>query len=187
MEIRYLLFRLMGGVVDKIKRRFLTRSIEVAVIGLENSGKTTLCNQLCLNQGGNPTPTIGLNVRVVKKNRVTFKIWDIGGQQNYHCQWQKYCEGADVILVVVDVHDASKVPTLKRVLHQVLDFEGIRSIPILVLANKIDLGASITEVELIQGLNLDYITEQAWMVQPISAKLGTNIEHAVDFLIQNSH
>lgn len=44
------------------------------------------------------------------------------------------------------------------------------------LANKIDLGPKITEQELIKGLNLDYIVDNPWLLVPISAKNGTNIE-----------
>lgn len=45
---------------------------------MHSSGKTTLCNQLALGEGGSASPTVGLNVRVMTKNRVTFKMWDIG-------------------------------------------------------------------------------------------------------------
>ena len=61
-----------------------------------------------------------------------------------------------------------------------------QKIPLLVLANKIDLGPKISEQELIRGLNLDYLTENAWVVIPISAKNGANIDKALDFLIKTS-
>ena len=51
-----------------------------------------------------------------------------------------------------------------------------QKLPLLVLANKIDLGPKITEQELIKGLNLDYVVDNPWLLVPISAKMGTNID-----------
>ena len=62
----------------------------------------------------------------------------------------------------------------------------VQKLPLLVLANKIDLGPKISEQELIRGLNLDYVVDNPWVVIPISAKNGANIDKALDFLIKNS-
>ena len=54
----------------------------------------------------------------------------------------------------------------------------------LILANKIDLGPRLFEKDIIQGLNLDYLTDNNWLVIPVSSKLGSNVDKALDFLIK---
>jgi len=49
---------------------FYSKKLDVVVIGLENSGKTTLLSVLAHNQPVETVPTIGLNVKVFKKGKV---------------------------------------------------------------------------------------------------------------------
>eukprot|EP00475_Leptophrys_vorax_P007418 TRINITY_DN1469_c0_g1_i1.p1 TRINITY_DN1469_c0_g1~~TRINITY_DN1469_c0_g1_i1.p1 ORF type:complete len:153 (+),score=16.79 TRINITY_DN1469_c0_g1_i1:156-614(+) len=97
----------MGDLFSRMLASFFTKRLEVVLVGLESSGKTTLCNQLALGDAGETSPTVGLNVRVLSRNRVTFKVWDIGGQQKYRSEWPRYTQGCDVILFVVDSNDVS--------------------------------------------------------------------------------
>lgn len=92
----------MGILLEKIKQLFSSSSIEVVLIGLENSGKTTLINQLSMGQALPTAPTIGLNVKNLKKGGVSMKVWDIGGQVQYRSEWGRYTKGCDVILFMVD-------------------------------------------------------------------------------------
>lgn len=69
----------MGNILEKLKEFFTSSKIEIVMIGVENSGKTTLLNQLCMKDPSITAPTIGLNVKQVKKGGVTMKVWDIGG------------------------------------------------------------------------------------------------------------
>lgn len=56
-----------------------------------------------------------------------------------------------------------------------------------VIANKIDLHPHLSEPELIRELNLDYITENPWIVIPVSALRVTNIDQVVSWLIKQSN
>jgi len=47
------------------------------------SGKTTLLNVMSGGASVETVPTIGLNVKMVKKGGVNMKCWDIGGQKQY--------------------------------------------------------------------------------------------------------
>lgn len=98
----------MGILLEKIKQLFSSSSIEVVLIGLENSGKTTLINQLSLGEALPTAPTIGLNVKNLKKGGVTMKVWDIGGQIQYRSEWGRYTKGCDVILFMVDTSNVTK-------------------------------------------------------------------------------
>jgi len=112
----------------------------------------------------------------MQKGGVTCKIWDIGGQEKYRSDWSKYTRGCNVIAFVVDTQVPETLPVARKEMHQLLEDRELKSIPLLVLANKIDLGPKISERDLIKGLNLDYVSDNPWLVVPISAKVGTNID-----------
>ncbi len=114
------------------------------------------------------------------------KVWDLGGQAKYRSEWARYTKGSDVIVFVVDTQAPNELPIAKKELHQLLEDRDLAQLPLLILANKIDLGPKFTEAELIKGLNLDYITTQTWMVLAVSAKHGTHIDKALEFLTKQS-
>ena len=152
----------------------------------DTSGKTTFCN--FLEMGANQlesTPTIGLNVKMLKKGGVQLKVWDIGGQHQFRDEWPRYCKGVDCIIFLVDASDPDKIPTAKKELHRLLEHRELARMPLLVLGNKCDC-AKVKEPEMIKMLNLDYITENPWVMHYVSAKRGDGIETAVEFLIQHS-
>ena len=76
----------MGNLFAKMLATFYSKNIEVVLVGLENSGKTTLVNVLASGHPMETCPTIGLNVKVVKRGGVTMKCWDIGGQEQYRSE-----------------------------------------------------------------------------------------------------
>ena len=57
----------MGGWLSKALDSFYTKHMEIALVGLENAGKTTLLNVLSSGDTSETVPTIGLNVKVMKK------------------------------------------------------------------------------------------------------------------------
>lgn len=177
----------MGGLFAKLRALFFSKNLEVVLVGLENSGKTTFCNFLALGKSVEEPPTVGLNVKIMKKNGVTFKVWDIGGQIQYREEWARYARGCGVIAFAIDTQDPKSLPIAKKELHQLLEDRELQKVPLLILANKIDLGPKVSEQELIKGLNLDYILDNPWLVIPISAKYGTNVDQALEFLTKHAN
>ena len=56
----------MGSIFGKLYEYFFNKKLEICLIGLENTGKTTFVNVLMGVHKQN-LPTIGLNVKQVKK------------------------------------------------------------------------------------------------------------------------
>lgn len=63
----------MGALFSKLWELFNGKQLEILMVGLSNSGKTTLLNVICDNEPGSSLPTIGVNMRHVKKGNVTMK------------------------------------------------------------------------------------------------------------------
>jgi len=181
----------MGAIWSQISeavlRLFHEKELELCVVGLENAGKTTLLSVLSTGtpQTDPPMPTIGLNVvSFSRAGGVKMKCWDVGGQEQYRSEWARYAKGCDVLVFVVDVADRAQLPTAKHELHRLLEDPDLAKTPLLICANKIDIEPHASESELVSALNLDYITEQPWVVFPVSALRGTNIEKVMAWLIK---
>ena len=61
----------MGAMLQKLLQSFYTKKLECVIVGLENSGKTTLLNVMAMGHPVETCPTIGLNVKLVKKGIFT--------------------------------------------------------------------------------------------------------------------
>ena len=178
----------MGAVYSTIKS-FLSgeRRIELCILGLENAGKTTLLNILSMGHALETRPTIGLNVKMIKKEGVVMKVWDLGGNERFRKEWPRYTKGCDCIIYCIDGNAADRLPDARRELHRLLESESLHGIPILICLNKADLEPHIDKQTAIEELNLDYITENKWLVVSISALKRTNIEAVVEWMVDNAN
>ena len=96
----------MGALVAKLKDLFGgNKKLEMCLVGLENSGKTTLLNVLSVGHPIETFPTVGLNVKMVKKQGVQLKVWDLGGQERFRAEWGRYTQGCDCIIFCLDIGD----------------------------------------------------------------------------------
>ena len=150
------------------------------------SGKTTLLSVLSSGQPVETAPTIGLNVKMVKKGGVQMKCWDLGGQSQYRAEWGRYTRGCNVIMFVVDAHATHMIADARIELHRLLEDKELATTPILVVMNKIDLEPHISEEQLIKELNLDYIVDNPWLVIPCSALRVINVEKIMQWLIDHA-
>jgi ADP-ribosylation factor-like protein 8 len=178
----------MGGLIAKLRDLFgSNQKLEMCLIGLENSGKTTLLNVLAHGHPIDTFPTVGLNVKMVKKAGVQLKAWDLGGQARFRAEWGRYTQGCDCIIYCVDAHDFPRVKEACQELHRLLEDRSLHGLPLLVCLNKIDLEPHMSKEECIRDLQLAKINDNPWVVLAISALRQTNVNDVVDWLVKNSH
>eukprot|EP00605_Chrysophyceae_sp_TOSAG23-4_P001727 GSChrysophyteH1.ASY1.ANO1.1914.1 assembled CDS len=176
----------MGSVLQRMMRTFWTRKLEVVLVGLENSGKSTLLSVLSNGMPMETAPTIGLNVKMVKRGGVQMKMWDLGGQAQYRAEWGRYTRGCDVIVFVVDTHATTQFHDAKGELHRLLEDKELATTPLLVVANKIDLDPHASEQALIKELSLDYIVDNPWIIIPCSALKTLHVDKVLAWLVEQS-
>jgi len=159
--------------------------MELTLVGLQNSGKTTLVNVIASGQFiEDSIPTVGFNMRKVTKGSVTLKLWDIGGQPRFRSMWERYCRGVNAIVFVVDAADHDKIDAARTELKSLLEKPQLSNIPVLVLGNKNDLPSALNVDELIEILNLKTITNREVSCYSISAKNQVNIDITLQWLIK---
>ena len=175
---------LIQRLIDWIKGQFFAKDLELSVVGLQNAGKSTLINSIQMGKfDEDMIPTVGVNIRSVKKGKVSMKIWDLGGQKRYRESWEKYCASSDCIVFVVDASADTETFTNARVqLEKLLAWESVEGIPLLVLGNKNDLKEAVGEKEIIDLMNLKSITDRKIGCYTISAKNMVNIDEALKWL-----
>ncbi|KAF9161583.1 ADP-ribosylation factor-like protein 8B [Actinomortierella ambigua] len=159
--------------------------MELTLVGLQNSGKTTLVNVIASGQfSEDMIPTVGFNMRKVTKGSVTMKLWDIGGQPRFRSMWERYCRGVNAIVFVIDAADHAKLEAARTELRNLLDKPQLASIPVLVLGNKNDLPNALTVDQIIEVMNLKQIANREVSCYSISAKNQVNIDITLQWLIQ---
>ncbi|KAH0586324.1 hypothetical protein H2248_007571 [Termitomyces sp. 'cryptogamus'] len=132
---------------------FFSKAAEIAVVGLQASGKTSFVNVLTSGQWSEDVvPTVAFNFRKIRKGNVTLKVWDVAGQPRFRNMWERYCNGVDAIVFVVDSMDPDKFNSARFELHQLLSQYSLTGVPLLVLGNKNDLEGHATVKQLISAL-----------------------------------
>jgi len=178
---------LVDSIVNWFRSLFWKQEMELTLVGLQNSGKTTLVNVLASGSyNEDMIPTVGFNMKKITKGNVTIKLWDIGGQPRFRSMWERYCRGVNAILFVVDAADPEKFETSKKELHELLAKPPLAGIPILVLGNKNDLPEAIGVDGIIDKLALKEISGREVCCYSISAKNQVNIDMTLDWLIKHS-
>ncbi|BGP43773.1 hypothetical protein JCM10449v2_007830 [Rhodotorula kratochvilovae] len=178
---------MIRAFLDWLRSLFWSTTLDVACIGLQNAGKTSLVNVLTNNQfSESMIPTVGFNLRKIQKGNVTLKVWDLAGQPRFRSIWERYCRGVHAIVWVLDSADRDTFATARAELHALLEKPELRGIPLLVLANKNDLDAHATVDEVIKALGLSSITNREVSCYSISAKSSRNIDITLAWLMKRS-
>lgn len=144
---------IIKSILSWIRSLFFSTELEITIIGLQNSGKTSLVNVIMSGQFSDTmVPTVGFNMRKCTKGSVTIKLWDIGGQPRFRSMWERYCRGVSAIVFVVDSSDRAAIDSSKIELESLVTKPELSGIPLLVLGNKNDLSESLKVGELIEKL-----------------------------------
>ncbi|OLS25934.1 MAG: GTPase Der [Candidatus Heimdallarchaeota archaeon LC_3] len=155
------------------------------------AGKSTFVNYLKLGEFTSPLQTMGINVEKVKKDGLDLNVIDLGGQKSFRMVlWPKILEtGADAILFVIDATSKDRMVLNEEEFFKLLTAPKLKSVPIIILANKQDLSEAMTPGEIALQLKLlDYtLNQKDWgnrslNIYPTSMKTGEGLEEVVKLL-----
>jgi len=130
------------------------KSGNLVLVGLDNAGKTTLMGVLKHNHMKAYPPTLHPTKEELVIENIKFSCFDLGGHADGRKLWEKYCPNASAIVFIVDTADRERVSEAKEELNALLLNEVIKTIPFLILGNKIDVTRAMSEEELRVQLGL---------------------------------
>eukprot|EP00992_Anisonema_acinus_P014413 TRINITY_DN9276_c0_g1_i1.p1 TRINITY_DN9276_c0_g1~~TRINITY_DN9276_c0_g1_i1.p1 ORF type:complete len:179 (-),score=55.98 TRINITY_DN9276_c0_g1_i1:171-707(-) len=173
------LLTLLRGLKKKDKEA------RVLFLGLDNAGKTTCLKKLSDEDVTHISPTQGFNIKSLNQEGFKLNAWDIGGQKAIRTYWSNYFDGTDVLVYVVDSADKKRLEETGVELNQLLEEEKLKGAPVLVLANKQDLGNALSSNEIAEALNLHGIRDRKWQIQACSALNGNGLHEGMEWAIKS--
>ena len=162
-----------------------SKKVSVLVVGLDNSGKTTIIEKLKppKAQTKEIAPTVGFNVSEVSKGRINFKVFDMSGAGRYRSLWEQYYREAGAVIFVVDSTDSLRLVVAKDELDNLLKHPELgKDVPVLFFANKMDVAGALAPPEIAEQLQLALITSRPWQIVPSDALTGAGLSRGVDWL-----
>jgi ADP-ribosylation factor-like protein 1 len=158
------------------------RESKIVIIGLNNSGKTSVLYRLSLGVLVKAQPTIGSNMEELRMQSLKIAAWDVGGGENMRRAWLSYFEDIDGLVFLVDSSDINQVELAKVELFNAILSPDTFGVPLLVLANKQDLPGALPVDKLSSDLELTAVRNQSWHIQPCSAVTGSGLSEGLEWL-----
>ena len=160
--MRFLLSK--GSFFTKLFDSFGKKEMRILMVGLDAAGKTTILYKLKLGEVVTTIPTIGFNVETVEYKKISFTVWDVGGQDKIRPLWRHYYQNTQGLIFVVDSNDRDRVDAAHEELHKMLNEDELREAIVLVFANKQDLPNAMNAAEITDKLGLHSLRSRQWCV-----------------------
>ncbi|KAJ7583838.1 ADP-ribosylation factor 3 [Mycena floridula] len=172
----------MGQIASLLSSFFENKEMRILMVGLDAAGKTTILYKLKLGEVVTTIPTIGFNVETLQYKKISFTVWDVGGQDLVRRLWRHYYQGAQGIIFVVDSNDRERVDEVREEMHAMLVEDELRDANLLILANKQDLPNAMNTAELTDKLGLHGLRSRNWFIQATCAKSGEGLYEGLEYL-----
>jgi len=170
------------NLLRKLKKS--DQEARLLVLGLDNSGKTTILKKLSDEDITQIMPTQGFNIKSLMHDGFKLNVWDIGGQKSIRPYWRNYYDQTDALIYVVDSADKRRMEETSVELQQLLDEEKLAHVPVLVMANKQDLLNALSPAELTAELGLNDLRDRTWNILACSAKTGEGLQEGMEWLVE---
>ncbi|XP_037874163.1 ADP-ribosylation factor-like protein 6 [Bombyx mori] len=184
------------GLLDKLSTWLGKGRMEVTVLvlGLDNSGKSTMLNTLRPpeQRAQHLMPTVAQNHDSFQSGGVSFTAWDVSGAPRHRALWERHYRRAHAVIFVVDSADHLRLVVAREELELMLAHPDMcgRRIPLLVFANKCDAPHALAPMQIAAVLGLERITDKPWHVCASIALSGAGLADGVAWLarqIRDAH
>ncbi|OWM74583.1 hypothetical protein CDL15_Pgr005163 [Punica granatum] len=175
------------SIIRKIKRK--EKEMRILMVGLDNSGKTTIVMKINGEDTSVISPTLGFNIKTISYQKYTLNIWDVGGQKTIRSYWRNYFEQTDGLVWVVDSSDLRRLDDCRMELHNLLKEEDIKGALTPSEITKVSYqtkGLRLCHAIKYLVLNLEAMDKSRhWNIVGCSAYTGEGLLEGFDWLVQD--
>ncbi|KAG2393436.1 hypothetical protein C9374_006967 [Naegleria lovaniensis] len=165
--------------------RSLKEEPRLLLLGLDQSGKTSLLYKLTLGEIVTTIPTIGFNVETLFYENVDFTVWDVGGQEKIRPLWRHYYERTDCVIFVIDSSDKDRLQEAIDELNRVAHAKDLENVPILIFVNKIDRPQAVPCSEVSKLLDSKPLPSTTnYFIQPLSVLTLEGFEEGMKWILK---
>jgi GTPase SAR1 family protein len=156
----------------------------VLIIGLPDSGKTSILYYFKLHEKIFTIPTSGYNVESFSFKKKYYTAYDMQYKEELIVSndFKELFNNVNIIIFVVDKSKASRFNYNKKFLFQMLEREELKNKPILIISNKSDLEENITPGDLADRLCLYDIKDREWFVKDACGLTGEGLKESLEWI-----
>uniref|UniRef100_A0A8C4Q041 ADP-ribosylation factor n=1 Tax=Eptatretus burgeri TaxID=7764 RepID=A0A8C4Q041_EPTBU len=124
----------------------------------------------------------GFNVETVEYRKISFTVWDVGGQDKIRPLWRHYFQNTQGLIFVVDSNDTERIAEAREELVRMMAEDELKDAVLLVFANKKDLPNAMTDTDVIDKMGMHAMRNRQWFVQSTCATSGEGLFEGLDWL-----
>ncbi|KAI5239574.1 hypothetical protein E4T43_06707 [Aureobasidium subglaciale] len=106
------------------KARLKDKEMRILMLGLDNSGKTSIVKNIMGEDINTVSPTLGFIIKTIDYDGCRYRdshgTGDVGGQKTLRTYWKNYFEKTDTLIWVVDGTDRERIDDCRQELEGLL-------------------------------------------------------------------
>ncbi|MHA1755172.1 MAG: ADP-ribosylation factor-like protein [Promethearchaeota archaeon] len=159
------------------------KKYHIAIVGLENSGKTSLLSYIKNGEIGRVYPTFGINYENLEFKDLSLVFYDLSGKEEYRPYWSSILKKSDLVIYVIDGLDLTNIKDNKITITKCIDSIHPNT-PFLFLVNKVEHIRALRKKEIIELYELTDLTKRItdWDIIEVSALTGVGIPEVLKWI-----
>lgn len=152
--IKIYLARILSFIYSLFQKDFPSKGkmSNVVIVGLENAGKTTMLNAIKTGHFQQKEKIKMSDKETVRTSDLCLTAIDLCHQMERRAWSTRY--DYQGIVFIIDASDKSSFESAKIELDLILEDNSTKNLPLLILANKVDVAGSATYIDIVNAFNL---------------------------------
>jgi len=169
---------------------------KVFLFGIDDVGKTSFIRRLKTGQFSENfyTPTKKFNIEYLQEEDGQLAIWDMPGNLVLRKNWLNGIQDSNILIYMIDIANQRSFKESKEEFWNIANREDVKEIPIIIVANKVDLlnlnhhsqeeQLRRTKQELMEYFEFHKLKNQPWQFIFSSVKTSYNLQRVIESIFQ---